>query len=87
MLDPKYESSMLYFFFCNQPSKMLERSVPGLFRILRKTAAGKLPAIKVIADTFTANTFPRAGLVAAITGFEVFFFLTLHWATPFNTTI
>ena len=57
---------------------MLERSVPGLFSIRRKTATGKLPAFEVIADAFTTNPFARAGLIAAIAGCEVFFFLTLH---------
>jgi len=69
---------MLDSFFCHYPSKMLERSVPGLFSISRKTATGKLSASEVVADAFTANTFARAGLIAAITGCEVFFFLTLH---------
>ena len=57
---------------------MLEGSVPGLFCISWKTATRKLPAFEVVADAFTANTFACAGLIAAITGCEVFFFLTLH---------
>ena len=65
-------------FLCNQPGKVLERPVPGLFCISRITATGKLPAFEVVAEAFTANTFARAGLIAAITGCEVFFFLALH---------
>ena len=57
---------------------MLERSVPGLFSIRRKAATGKLPAFKVVADAFTANSFTRAGLIAAIAGCEVFFLMTFH---------
>jgi len=57
---------------------MLERSIPGLFSISRKAATGKLSTFKVVADAFAANTFARAGIVTAIAGCEVFFFLALH---------
>ena len=52
-----------------QPCKMLERPVPFLFSIAGKAASGQLPALKVVADAFTADSFARAGFIAAITGF------------------
>ena len=57
---------------------MLEGSVPGLFGISREAASGQLPAFEMVTDAVTANAFARAGLIAAITGYKVFFFLALH---------
>jgi len=63
---------------------MLERSIPGFFGTGRKAASGKLPAFEVIADAFAANTFARAGLIAAIAGFKVFVFMTFHGGSFHN---
>lgn len=57
---------------------MLKRSVPGFFSRSRKAAPWELSAFKVVADAFAANTFAWAGLIAAIAGCKVFFFLALH---------
>jgi hypothetical protein len=63
---------------------MFEGSVPGFFGLVGKAASGKLAAFEVVADALTANPLARAGFVAAIAGFEIFFFLTLHRGSPFR---
>jgi hypothetical protein len=57
---------------------MLKRSIPGLLRIRRKTAPGKLAAFKVVADAFAANAFASTGIITAIAGCKVFILMTLH---------
>ena len=57
---------------------MFERSVPGFFSLRGKAASGKLPAFEVVADALTTNALACAGLITAIAGCKVIFFLTLH---------
>ena len=57
---------------------MFEGSVPGFFSICRKAASGQLPAFQMVTDAFTANALAGTGIIAAIAGRKVFFFLALH---------
>ena len=57
---------------------MFERPVPGFFGIIGKTAAGQLPALQVVAQTFAADAFSGAGVICAVTTIEIFFFTAFH---------
>jgi hypothetical protein len=46
---------------------MFERAVVGPFGIVGKAAAGKLPALEVIAETFAAQSLARTGVISAVT--------------------
>ena len=62
----------------NQAGKMGKRAIKRLFRVIRKTAAGKLAVFQVIAQTVTADAFTRTGLITAVATFKVDGLFTLH---------
>ena len=53
---------LLHLARLDQLSKVAERAVVGPFRIRRKTAGRKLPALQVIADAVTAKTLSGTGV-------------------------
>jgi hypothetical protein len=57
---------------------MFKRPVKCALPVIRKTAGGQLPAGQVIAQTFAAISLAGAGLIAAITFFEILFGSAFH---------
>jgi hypothetical protein len=61
---------------------MFERAVIGTLGVIRESASGQFPAFYMVLQTIAAETFARAGFIATIAVFQVFFLFAVHSLFP-----
>ena len=66
----------------DQSGEMVEGPVVGSFGVIGKTAARQLPALQMVAQAITADSFSRTRIVAAVAVGQVPVFLALHGLPP-----
>ena len=57
---------------------MFKRPVKGGFCVVWEATSGQLPRFDVIGNTLTADPFPGAWVIGAVTYFKVFLLVTFH---------
>ena len=66
------------------PDKSCNRAVIGLLGCCGEITGWQFIAPPMIGNTFTANSFPAARFIRAITSLAIDSFFTLHGSTPGN---